>query len=116
MLERHSGTVTEGTVEQVNGTGIRIAGEWLNVSKFRPVALPAVGALVRVETDGKGFITRIDQDADRADEQIRDETTVRLAVLQAAATYLGQVARAREDVKADHVLLLADKWLEWVER
>src|SRR5207244_957644 len=39
-----------------------------------------------------------------------------MAVLKAAANFLGLMSQAREEVKSDHVLLLADRWLEWVDR
>jgi hypothetical protein len=46
----------------------------------------------------------------------RDRTSTRLAVLTAAANFLGLMGQAREEVKSDHVLILADKWLTWVEQ
>ncbi len=39
-----------------------------------------------------------------------------MAVLKAAANFLGLMSQCREDVKSDHVLLLADRWLAWVEQ
>ena len=48
--------VVEGLVESTNERGVRIAGEWRNVSKFHPVDLPDRGARVRLELDNKGFI------------------------------------------------------------
>jgi len=46
----------------------------------------------------------------------KDRTIARLAVLKAAADFMGQLGQAREQIKADHVLTVAEKWLEWVER
>ncbi len=40
----------------------------------------------------------------------------RLAVLKAAANFLGLMSQTREEVKSEYVLLLAEKWLAWVER
>jgi hypothetical protein len=37
-------------------------------------------------------------------------------VLTAAANFLGLMSQAREEVRSDHVLLLVDKWLVWVEQ
>jgi len=37
------------------------------------------------------------------------------AVLKAAAEFVGLWGQTREEVKSDHVLVLADKWLKWVE-
>lgn len=52
----------------------------------------------------------------RADSPNRDRTITRLAVLKAAADFMGHLGEAREQVKADHVLVVAEKWLAWVER
>ena len=46
----------------------------------------------------------------------KDPTITRLAVLRAAADFMGQLGQAREQIKAEHVLTVADKWLEWVEK
>jgi hypothetical protein len=46
----------------------------------------------------------------------RDETVSRLAVLKAAANFLGMLSQTREDVRCEHVLMLADRWLSWVEQ
>jgi hypothetical protein len=37
-------------------------------------------------------------------------------VLKAAAEFVGLWGQTREEVKSDHVLVIADKWLEWVNR
>lgn len=52
----HSTDQVEGLVEAINNRGIRVAGEWRNVSKFHPVDLPDCGARVRLALDAKGFI------------------------------------------------------------
>src|SRR5579859_4334405 len=36
--------------------------------------------------------------------------------LKAAANFLGLISQCREEVKSDHVLVLADRWLAWVEQ
>jgi hypothetical protein len=43
------GDQIEGLVESVNDRGIKVGGEWRNVSKFHPVDLPDRGARVRSE-------------------------------------------------------------------
>ncbi|SRR2546422_6204911 len=48
--------VVEGLVESANDHGIRVGGEWRNVSKFHPVDLPERGARVSISLDAKGFI------------------------------------------------------------
>jgi len=46
----------------------------------------------------------------------RTPLEVRLAVLQAAATFCGQWGQAREEIRSEHVLVLAERWLAWVQR
>jgi hypothetical protein len=51
-----------GKVERVKGSGFTLAGRdgWLNLSKFAEgVTVPAVGDVVAVEIDGKGFVRQI---------------------------------------------------------
>src|SRR5216684_924456 len=86
-----TGDQVEGLVEATNDRGIRVAGEWRNVSKFHPVDLPDRGARVRRELDGKGFIKNV-QVLDHAPSTIssdRDSTITRLSVLKSAASFLG---------------------------
>jgi hypothetical protein len=117
-----NGTATdqvEGLVEAANERGVKVLGEWRNASKFHPVDLPDRGARVRLELDGKGFIKTV-QVLDAAPpaqaSANRDSTITRLSVLKSAASFLGAMAQVHEDVRSDHVLVLADKWLAWVER
>jgi hypothetical protein len=46
----------------------------------------------------------------------KDERITRLAVLKAAAEFVGRMGQSREDVRSERVLPLADKWLAWVEQ
>ena len=55
----YAGTTVAGVVEATNDRGIRLNGEWLNVSKFKPLELPPVGAHVSVVVDAKGFLTSV---------------------------------------------------------
>ena len=110
--------IVEGLVESTNERGIRVAGEWRNVSKFHPVELPERGARVRLELDAKGFIRTLQVLAaapTSTSSSTRDRTITRLAVLKAASNFLGRMSQTREEVRSDHVLVLADKWLSWVE-
>ena len=110
--------VVLGPVESKNEHGIKVAGDWRNVSKFRPVELPAIGANVRLELDAKGFIKSLEVlDAAPAGvatsvNSARDQRITRLAVLKAAA----QFGASRDVVKSYDVLRIADAWLEWVEQ
>jgi len=113
----------EGIVTHANDRGIRLNSEpvWLNVSRFRPVELPPVGAHVAVDVQGDGWLAAVTvldaQDAHRAPERAvqprvdRDRTITRLAVLKAAAAF----AASRPDAKSPDVLTVADAWLRWVE-
>ena len=111
----------EGLVEAVNAKGVRVAGEWLNLSQFHPVELPEAGARVRLDVDLKGYIRSLDvltaspAHTSAAFPADKDERITRLAVLKAAANFVGLMSQTREDVKSEHVLALADKWLAWVE-
>lgn len=112
--------VVEGLVESANDHGIKVGGEWRNVSKFHHVDLPDRGARVRLELDNKGFIKTV-QVLDAAPSSnstsiTRDREIRRMAVLKAAANFLGLMGQAREDVKSEHVLVLAERWLAWVEQ
>jgi len=71
--------------------------------------------------DSKGYILELENldpraQADKLAVAARDERITRLAVLKAAAEFVGRYAQMREDIKSEHVLVLADRWLEWVER
>jgi hypothetical protein len=105
----------EGVVEARNDTGIRVDGEWINRSKFRPVDLPPAGARVRAEVDAKGYLKSVDvlegASCDSQPVTARDERITRLAVLKAAAAF----AADRSDIKSADVLTIADRWLAWVE-
>lgn len=100
----------EGVVEATNRTGIRIAGAWVNVSQFKPIELPDVGAHVRLEVDSKGFIKDLEVLHTPVTASLsRNETITRLAVLKAAAEF-----GASRDIKSSDVLKIADSWLAWV--
>ena len=45
----------------------------------------------------------------------RHEAIARRAVLKAAANFVGLLSQSREEVRSEHVLVLAVRWLEWVE-
>jgi hypothetical protein len=109
----------EGIVESVNATGLKIGGAWVNVSRYKPVELPETGAHVRLKIDPKGYIVDLEQLSPVPtvlSRNERNETITRLAVLKAAAEFVGLWGQSREDIKSDHVLLIADKWLAWVNQ
>jgi hypothetical protein len=112
------GDQVEGLVEARNERGIRVAGEWRNMSKFHPLDLPSQGARVRLELDNKGFIRTLQvlDQAPSASSSNRDITITRLSVLKTAAAFLAQMGQVHEGVKSDHVIPLAERWLAWVEQ
>jgi hypothetical protein len=117
-----------GTCEQINakGTGIKVLGEWLNVSQYHPIPMPTPGEIVdiQVERSERGAWIKalsivggtVGAAGTGAPATSCDRTTTRLAVLKAAANFLGQMGQAREEVRSDHVLVLAEKWLAWSSR
>jgi len=112
------GEVLDGLVEAVNERGVKVGGDWRNVSKFHPVELPGQGARVRLELDNKGFIRTLQvlDQAPSASSSNRDITITRLSVLKTAAAFLAQMGQVHEGVKSDHVIPLAERWLAWVEQ
>jgi hypothetical protein len=117
----------QGSVEQVNakGTGIKLLGEWLNVSQYSPISvMPMPGELVDVQVERSecgSWIKSLTIQGRSASSTFsgqpaasRDRTGTRLAVLKAAASFLRLMGQAREEVRSDHLLVLADKWLAWV--
>ena len=108
----------EGLVESVNATGLKIAGAWVNVSRFKPITLPDAGAHVRLKIDSKGYIVELENLSSEKTPAVlspKDDRITRLAVLKAAAEFVGLWGQSREEIKSDHVLVLADRWLRWVE-
>jgi hypothetical protein len=113
-----TGDQVEGVVEARTASGIKVNGTWASESKFHPVGLPDRGTRVRLELDNKGFIRTLHvlDAAPSASSSDRDRTITRLSVLKTAANFLGAMAQVHEEVRSDHVLTLADKWLAWVEQ
>jgi len=109
--------IIEGTVEARNERGIRVGGDWFNVSQFRPVALPDVGQFVRLKVQPKGYINSLEVIQPTAavaapNDRVARETRIsRMAVLKAAANF----AATRQDIKSSDVLRIADAWVAWVE-
>jgi hypothetical protein len=113
-------TMHEGRVESVNERGIKIDGEWHNVSKFHPVTLPPRGAVVRLEANGMGYIKSLEvlepppstNGASGVNKRPTDTQRIsRLTVLKAAATF----AATRQDIKSSDVLRIAQAWLAWTQ-
>src|SRR5215471_20405400 len=96
----------EGIVQSVNATGLKIGGAWLNVSNYGPkLELPDAGAHVRLQIDGRGYIKTLDVldvaqvTARHSGDILRDRQIAKLAVLKAAAEFVGLWGQTREEVK-----------------
>jgi hypothetical protein len=132
MAAKNLETVS-GLVEQINAqrTGLKVGGQWLNVSQFRPIAeLPTPGQRVDVQvekTDRGAWIQSIEiLDAGiihplpmqqrrgggggRSPAELRDIR--RLACLKAAAAF----AATRPDIKSADVVAIAERWVAWIEQ
>jgi hypothetical protein len=114
-----------GSVEQVNakGTGIKVLGEWLNVSQFHPIAtMPTPGELVEVQietTDRGQWINSLKiLGASPAPvlSTSRDAEIRRQVAIKTAAQLVGAFAQTHEEVRVEHVFPLADKILAWLEQ
>jgi hypothetical protein len=109
----------EGAVEAKNDRGIKLGGEWRNVSRFKPLALPELGARVRADIDDKGFLKTIEvldegEHSVASSSPARDRQLARLAVLKAAAAFCAGKA-LNTDVSSKDVLAIAESWLAWLE-
>ena len=114
-----------GTVEQINNkqTGIKVGGEWLNISQYHPLAeLPRVGQRVQVDverSDLGAWITRLrgldgGQPSGSPTAPSRDREIRRLACLKAAAQFGAGKCVAGVDVKSTDVLKIAEAFERWV--
>ena len=104
-----------GTVEMVNATGVKIAGEWRNFSKWAPnLTPPPRGAYVAVQLDKSGFVRAIEAITDAPHSPVagRDIVISRLAILKAAAAF----GASRPDLKSTDVLRIAESWEVWITR
>jgi hypothetical protein len=129
MTTTNSGRIVdhaEGVVQSSNERGVKLVGEdgYRNFSKYAepPIAAPARGSSVRLGLDASGFVRVVENlngapaTTSGSSSSSRDRTITRLAVLKAASNFVGLWGATREEVKSDHVLMLADKWLAWVEQ
>jgi len=113
-----------GAVEQVNGKGIKVVGDWLNISQFHPIyPMPTAGELVEVQaeqTDRGVWINSLKilggagSAATRAPD--RDRQIRREVAMKVAAQLVGAFSQCHEEVKVEHVFPLADRILAWLEK
>jgi hypothetical protein len=111
-------------VQSANEHGVHLVGEdtWRNFSKYAStLATPAQGQRVRLGLDGSGFVRELqvlDQPTAAAAPApgSQDRLALRLRVLEIAAATIGQFAQAREEVRTEHILPLAERLLAWVEQ
>ena len=111
-----------GTVEQVNAkqTGIKVAGEWLNLSMYHPVSvMPPPGELVEVQverSDRGAWINnlRIVGTTATVATSDRDREIRRMSALRSAATFCAGRS-VSNDVSSADVLKVAAAFLRWLE-
>src|SRR4051812_39176567 len=120
MAQPQPTTRQEGIVTHANDRGIRLNGapDWLNVSRFRPVDLPPVGARVAVDVQADGWLAGVTVlDAHTAAvghtaPSNREQTITRLACLRSAV----QLAAHKPDLTSTDVLKVAERFEAWVTR
>ena len=115
-----------GAVEQVNakGTGIKLLGEWLNLSQYHPIAvMPTPGEIVEVQveqTDKRVWINSLrivgGSTAAPASSSDRERAIARMSALRSAAIYCAHRSAVDESVKSDHIFVLAERMLAWLEK
>ena len=107
-----------GLVESVNEKGVKIAGEWRNISKWATdVTLPERGQVVAVALDKAGYVRAIAPAAAAPDAQHgpaagRETLILRQTCLKAASVF----AASRPDLKSADLLALAERMEAWVTR
>ena len=109
-----------GAVEQVNTRGIKLLGEWLNVSQYHPISpMPTPGELVEVvveTTDRGSWLNSLKiLGATPAGPVSAPGLDRRLAAIHVAAQLVGAFSQCHEEVKVEHVFPLADKVLRWLD-
>jgi hypothetical protein len=114
----------DGQVAAANERGVHLDGEsaWRNYSKFASaLPTPAQGQHVRLGLDAAGFVRELQvldasPGATTAAPCVLDDLSIRLRVLEIAATTVGQFAQTHEAASTDHILPLAERLLAWVTR
>ena len=111
-----------GVVEQINAkrTGIKIGGEWLNISQYHaidPMPQPGHSVEVQVDRSDRGaWINSLSIDAHQSPHEDRTREIRRLACLKAAATFAaGKCLSNSTDIKTADVLKVADAFEQWVQ-
>lgn len=129
MIQQRIHEVITGRVEATSSRagkrGVKLGETWYDVSRFAgDVALPPKGATVALHLDKDGYIRRIDAgDAPAAAPHEpaapagRERAIVRQTALKAAVEFLAaKVAAGATEVRAEHVLALAERFEAWVCR
>lgn len=125
--------IVAGLVQAANDRGFKIAGEWVNISKFaRGVLVPPKGAEVVAELDRAGFARKVDVVGDTPGtngsqgvydanlttlptRQGNDLLSARIESLRAAVSVVTATTPA-ELVTVAHVLEVAHEFERWITR
>ena len=107
-----------GLVESVNEKGVKIAGEWLNFSKWATdVTLPERGQVVALSLDKAGFVRSIAPAAATPDAQHgpsvgRETLIIRQTCVKASAEFCA----SRPELRTTDLLALAERMEAWIWR
>ena len=121
MTITNGGRVVEhldGVVQSFNERGVHLVGEdtWRNFSRYAgTLPTPAQGQRVRLGLDGSGFVREL-QVLDGPSAAAAAEpasTSLRVAALQAAATFAAGKA-LNHDVSSADVLKVAESFERWL--
>jgi hypothetical protein len=112
-----------GAVEQVNA-GIKLLGEWLNVSQYHPIdVMPTPGEIVEVQVEQRDKGVWINSlrivgasTAALANSSDRERAIARMSALRSAAIYCAHRSAVDESVKSNHIFVLAERMLAWLEK
>jgi hypothetical protein len=122
MTTTNGGRIVEhvdGIVQGANERGVHLQGEpdWRNFSKYAdPIAPPARGQSVRLGLDASGFVRELELLGATAATLNRDRAIARMSALRSAAIYCGNRATVHEDAKSEHIFVLAERMLAWLEK
>ncbi len=114
----HAGEQLVGLVEGVNEKGVKIAGEWRNISKWATdVTLPERGQVVAVALDKSGYVRAIAPAAATPDAQQqpsagRETLIIRQTCIKAAAEFCA----SRPELRSADLIALAERMEQWVLR
>jgi hypothetical protein len=127
MVAEQVGEIISGVVEMTNERGgIRIAGDWHQVSKFaKDVIMPGRGEAVTLKLDSKGFVRAVTRQGHAPGSPVenagaaatsRDRSIIRQVALKAAVELAAANVAAGHAFKSEDALVVAAKFETWLNR